>query len=77
MTRTIVTPQQGNVHLPIPPCYIGRRIEVSFFALDELEAEEGLPQSTLGDFSGILSEKDYLQLKDHTAKARKEWNRDF
>ena len=34
-------------------------------------------RKTLGDFSGILPEIEYHQLREHATRARKEWNRDF
>jgi len=40
-------------------------------------SREKIDQKTLGDFLGLLSEDDYLQLKERTQQARKEWNRDF
>ena len=35
------------------------------------------PQKTLGDFLGLLSENEYVQLKEFTSQARKEWDRAF
>jgi len=75
MMRTTITPMQSNVHLLIPNNYIGKKIEITFFALDELEEKQ--PQKTLGDFLGILPENEYHQLKEHILQARQEWNRDF
>jgi hypothetical protein len=43
-------------------------------SLDELKQHTPV---TLGDFGGILSEEEALQLKKHTQQARKEWDRDF
>jgi len=74
MVRTVVTPEQNNLLLPIPDAYIGKTVEITFLALDELN----LPSpKTLGDFVGLLSSDDYLQLKNHTLQARKEWDRNF
>ena len=75
MVRTIITPTQKDIHLSIPENYLGKKVEVTFFALDELMEKK--TKKTLGDFFGSLSEKEYLQLKDYTQQARKEWNRDF
>jgi hypothetical protein len=74
MIRTTVIPKQNNILLPIPEAYIGKPIEITFIALDELNLPS---QKTLGDFCGLLSESDYEQLRNHTQHARKEWNRDF
>jgi hypothetical protein len=74
MIRTIITPEQTDIHLLIPETYVGKTIEITFLALDELEQQ---PKKKLGDFWGLLPEEDYRQLKTHTQQARKEWNRDF
>lgn len=74
MVRTTIIPEQNNVTLSIPEMFIGKAVEVTFIALDELNP---LPKKTLGDFLGMLSENDYLQLKNHTEQARKEWNRNI
>ena len=75
MVRTIITPKQTDIRLLIPEDYIGRKVEFTFFALDELERKK--PQKTLGDFLGLLSENEYNQLEKYTSQARKEWSRDF
>lgn len=77
MIRTIVTPQNNNILLSIPNNYIGKEIEVLFYAKEELEEEKIKPKKTMANFTGILSEKDYLNLKSHTEQTRKEWNRDI
>ncbi|GHT62669.1 hypothetical protein FACS189451_07570 [Bacteroidia bacterium] len=74
MVRTVITPENTNIMLSIPDTYVGKRIEVTFLALDELMQP---PKKTLGDFWGTLSEEDGLLLKEHTQRAREEWNRDF
>jgi hypothetical protein len=35
MERTIVTPQSTDLHISIPEKYIGKRVEVIFFDVDE------------------------------------------
>jgi hypothetical protein len=75
MVKTVITPKQTDVHLSIPENYVGKQVEITFFVLDELVEKH--PQKTLGDFFGRLPEKEYLQLKECTQHARKEWNRNF
>jgi hypothetical protein len=74
MVRTVITPENTNIMLSIPDTYVGKRIEVTFLALDELMQQ---PQKTLGDFWGALSKEEGLLLKEYTQHAREEWNRDF
>ncbi|MCL1936802.1 MAG: hypothetical protein FWF52_00195 [Candidatus Azobacteroides sp.] len=75
MVRTVITPTQTDIHLSIPENYIGKKVEITLFALDELMEKH--PQKTLEDFLGLLPEDEYLQLKEYTQQARKEWNRNF
>ena len=39
MVRTILTPQNADIHLSIPKNYIGKKVEVMYYLLDELEEE--------------------------------------
>ena len=73
--RTVITPSQTDICLLIPEKYIGKRVEITYLVLDEYEEKE--PKKTLGDFLGLLSENEYLQLEEHTLQARKEWDRFF
>ena len=77
MIKTIVTPQNNSLYLSIPNSYIGKEIEILLYAKDELIQEKTSPKKTMADFSGNLSDNDYLSLKTHTEQARKEWNRDI
>ena len=46
-----------------------------YFALDDIDAKQS--PKTLGDFFGVLSEYECLQLREHITQARKEWDMDF
>jgi hypothetical protein len=76
MIKTVAIPQNNSYNLAIPNNYIGKKIEILFYALDEVAAEKNeTSKKTMADFSGVLSENDYQSLKEHTQKARKEWSR--
>lgn len=78
MIKTIVTPLKNSYNLSIPSHYIGRKIEILFYAVDEVsEGTNVTPKKSKADFSGILSDEDYDALETHTEQARKEWNRDI
>lgn len=78
MIKTVVTPQKNSYNLTIPANYIGKKIEILLYALDEVAEEKNTtPKKSMADFSGILSDNDYQALKAHTEQARKEWNRDI
>jgi hypothetical protein len=74
MIRTILTPERRDIFLTIPETYIGKPVEVTFLALEELESR---PEKTVNDFFGLLSDDAYSSLKKHTEQARKEWDRDL
>lgn len=76
MVKTLLTPQQANILISIPQKYVGKQIEVFYYAIDELIEEKSVTtKKSMADFSGILSETDYQSLKAHTEQARNEWNR--
>ncbi len=78
MIKTIVTPQNNSLLLAIPNKYIGKEIEILFYALDEVSEEKNnMSKKSMADFRGILSDSDYQELKMHTEQARKEWNRNI
>ncbi|MDH4459884.1 MAG: hypothetical protein QE277_00565 [Flectobacillus sp.] len=75
MIKTLAIPQNNSYNLAIPNNYIGKKIEIIFYALDEIVEEKVKPTKTMADFCGILSDSDYSSLKEHTEQARTEWNR--
>jgi len=77
MIKTAITPKKNSYNLTIPSKYIGSKIEILFYALDEVTEEKDPSKKSITDFSGILSDTDYQALKAHTEQARKEWNRDI
>ncbi len=75
MVRTIVTPENGHIQLDIPKEYIGKQIEVTFLALDELGVAK--PKKTMADFWGVLSDETADKLREHVKETRSEWERDI
>jgi hypothetical protein len=74
MVRTILTPEHTDIRLSIPEAYIGKPVEVTLLALEELDRQ---PEKTMNDFFGLLSGDAYSLLKNHTEQARREWDRNF
>jgi putative transposon-encoded protein len=54
MFKTLVTPENNDLHLSIPDSYIGKEIEVLIYAKDEVVAYKSKQEMTMADFSGIL-----------------------
>jgi len=76
MIRTIITPDNTNVNLSIPSDYVGRKIEVMYYPVDELIEEKPLVAKNMSSFKGLLSESEGNELQDYVKKSRDEWNRD-
>ena len=76
MVRTLVTPLQQNISISIPQHYVGRQIEVLFYAVDELvvdEEKEATPYSA-AKYKGIFSKEEGDKFNDYIKQARNEWD---
>ncbi len=73
MTRTRITPQQADFLLPIPPQYIGKKLEVLLYAVEEL-TEAAPAASTMAQFWGIISPETGRDLQQRTDTSRNEWD---
>ena len=74
MIKTIITPQNNNYNLVIPNNYIGKKIEVIFYSLDEVDEDiSALPKKTMADFWGILSDETASNLHKEVEESRKNW----
>ncbi len=75
MVRTIITPTDTNIQLSIAKEYVGKPIEITYLALDELDSK---PEPiTMERFFAVLSKEAYTDLKAQTEQARKEWDRNI
>ena len=78
MVRTIVTPENNHLSLSIPNSYVGKKIEVLYYAVDEIKEEETPANAnTMARFKGILSAEKVNQLQEYVKKSREEWDRGF
>jgi hypothetical protein len=80
MLRTIIIPENTNINLLIPKDYIGKRIEVLLYAVDELW--ENIPEITPvkrkpSDFVGCISKETAQVMLYHIEESRKECERDI
>ena len=78
MVRTIVTPDNNLLSLSIPNSYVGKKIEVLYYAVDEVE-EEAKPVKTnnAARFKGLLTNEEADKYDAHLKQARTEWDREF
>ena len=72
MVRTILTPANTHIELDIPAEYVGRKVEITCFPVDEYK---GNNKKRMSDFWGILSDETTKELHSHIIKSRDEWER--
>ena len=78
MIRTIITPEKQDVSIHIPENYIGKKIEVLLYAVDELNEVDSLKKKS-SDFRGALNltDQQYTDFQNHLKNIRNEWERDI
>ena len=79
MIKATVTPKNTDLHISIPPGYVGKKIEVILYSLEEADAlttplEKKAKPS---DFAGTLSTAEATALLNYVAQSRNEWERDI
>jgi hypothetical protein len=73
MTRTIITPENNSILLPVPDEYVGKKLEVLIYAVEEL-SENKPQQKTMEFYKGILTSEEAQQLQRHVKQSREEWD---
>ncbi len=72
MLRTSITPEQRDILLSVPQEYVGKKIEVLMYAIEEIVEE--LPRKvTMADFWGKLSDESAQKIHDNVKQMRSEW----
>lgn len=78
MVRTLITPQQQNITILVPQNYVGKKIEVIAFAIDEGQQEQVvLPVNTMAQFWGTMSNETANDLHEQTKFSRNEWDKNI
>lgn len=78
MVRTIVVPKNKNISIEIPESYIGKQIEVLFYATDELT--DNVPNGAkMSSFRGKLNltDEQYSDFQEFVSSDREGWTRDI
>lgn len=75
MVRTIVTPTDTDLHISIAKEYVGKTLEITYLALDELEHKPA-SKKTMADFWNTLSDSAAKNLHEDIDKLRSEWEGD-
>jgi hypothetical protein len=74
MIKTIVIPNQDNLNIVIPKNYIGKKIEVLLYSLDEIVVDK---TKSMADFWNVISDETADKLHQNINKNRNEWERDI
>lgn len=79
MIRTLVIPHNQIIKLKVPKKYIGKKIEVLLYSIDELNEDE--PKETdivrSSKYRGMLSSEDANELRKHVEQTRNDWEERF
>jgi hypothetical protein len=75
MIKTVITPQNDSYMLTIPQNYIGKKVEVLLYALDELTEKKEVVPKKPSDFFGSLTQEEGDKFQAYISKSREEWNR--
>ncbi|NDC40658.1 MAG: hypothetical protein EBZ77_03770 [Chitinophagia bacterium] len=73
VVRTIITATGTDIQLNIAPEYVGKRIEITYLALDELQNNRPIPDQSLSSLWNSLNDDAAQQLRDAVDKVRSEW----
>ena len=75
MTRTTITPSGNNIVLAVPEKYIGKKIEVLMFDVEEVTPQPATSGSKLkpSQLRGFLSKETAESLQEHVQQSRNEW----
>ena len=77
MIRINITPQQDEVIISVPPYYIGKKLEVLMYAVEEITEIQSKPITTMAQFWGILSDETAQDIRQHSEESRNEWDRNI
>ena len=72
MVRTIITPTNTDLHLTISEEYVGKKIEITYLALEEI-AQKPLVKKKLSDLAGTLSHETSEEMLKTIEDNRNEW----
>ena len=76
MIKTIVTPKTNQYKIELPLKYVGKKIEILVYAVDELINENKQTTDTRlsRKYRGILNKEQGTELNNHINQMRNEWN---
>lgn len=79
MIRTFVTPHNQIIKLEIPKKYIGKKIEILLYSIEEMDEDE--PEKTniklSSKYRGMLSSENANKIRKHLEQSRNGWEERF
>ncbi len=74
MIKTITIPKKNTYNLSIPDNYIGKKVEILMYALDEVAEEKTtIPKKTMADFWGTISDDTAAELHKSVEESKNSW----
>jgi hypothetical protein len=77
MVKTVITPQENTYPLIIPANYIGKKVEILIYSIDEFIENRGISEKKPSDFFGTLSASDGEKFQNYVTNSRLEWDRNI
>jgi len=77
MIRTVLTPESEDISIHLPLRYVGKKIEVFLYALEELTEEEPIKKViNNAALRGTLhlTDEQYNNFQQYAKEIRKEWD---
>lgn len=74
MIRTIVTPETNGLHILIPDGYVGRKLEMLLYAMDEPMDVAPDKVHMMSEFRGLLTAEEADKMQVFISKSRAEWD---
>jgi len=72
MIRTVITPSNQTVYFEIPKNYVGKKLEIIAFTIDEA-TQEPKKKNTMSQFWGVMSKQTAADLHQQIEISRNEW----
>jgi hypothetical protein len=77
MIKTVITPLESTYSLTIPTHYIGKKVEVLLYSIDEFLENKEPAEKKPSDFFGTLSVSEGEKFQNYVTNSRLEWERDI
>lgn len=75
MVRTILTPVKKTIQLDIPESFVGKKIEIIAFEIDEANEKPAiLEKGIMEQFWGFMSNETTADLQKKIIQSRREWD---